>query len=470
MRLALLQCDVKNGDLCANAAKIGDLCQKAQNVDLCVVAQEALAGPAPGCINPGELEQALNMLARNSIHAAPLLCAAPGRGFMLIQAGKIAQITEAFEFMGLRIGINYGAEDGALVDLNINMASRAFAPQIQEDWELVLSGVARQGDSLAVSANLVGGYAGQIYNGQSCAMARDGSLIARALPFAEDVLLVDSEKANRIEAAPASPLAAQWQALVLGLSDFVKKAGATRALLGLSGGMDSALVACLACAALGPENVCGVLMPSVYTSAESLRDADELARNLGMRAWIIPIEPMRDAFQVALGPVFNGMAVPASDLVAENLQARIRGVLLMAIANRSGALVLNTGNKSEAAMGYCTLYGDTVGAVAVIGDLFKTEVYALARWYCANNGALIPRNVFERPPTAELRPDQKDTDSLPPYEILDPELAKLLRSCDGGSAELRARVNSFEFKRRQCPPPLLVSGLPLARLRQIGPD
>lgn len=459
MKLALLQCDVLDGKITENCAKIIAFCRKAQAADLRIAPAEALAGPGLTAVNSNAAQTALNRLASESPGA--LLCALPDRGAFLLEAGKIAPIQDSFDFQGRRICL-LGAEN-TTVDISLNLASRPFAPNVQADWELVLAGAAMQTNSYAVSINLAGGYDSHIYNGQSVAFARDGSLAGRAKAFAEDILILDTESQGRIEPTFENHLAAQWAALKLGLADFVAKAGARCALLGLSGGMDSALVACIAAEALGPENVAGILMPSGYTSAESLRDANELARNLDIKTFTLPIAPILAAYKSGLAPAFAQIAAVANDLTEENLQARIRGVLLMALANRSGALVLNTGNKSEAAMGYSTLYGDTVGAVAVIGDLFKTEVYSLASWYCANYGQKIPQNIFERPPTAELRPGQKDTDSLPPYDQLDPKLAEILRACGQGSPALRKTVESFEFKRRQCPPPLLVSGLPLAR-------
>ncbi|MDE5879972.1 MAG: NAD(+) synthase, partial [Desulfovibrio sp.] len=269
-----------------------------------------------------------------------------------------------------------------------------------------------------------------------------------------------------------------WRALVLGTRDYVRKCGAARVLLGLSGGMDSALVACVAAEALGPENVTGVLMPSPHTSLASVEDAEALARNLGMETLTVPIAGLMAAFADALGPGLERFPAWPGDVTEENLQARIRGTLVTSLANRARALVLNTGNKSEVAMGYCTLYGDAVGALAVIGDLTKTQVYALGRWLNAWKGReLIPEAIFVKAPSAELRPGQKDTDSLPPYEVLDPLLERLLapgrsqgeaESGAGGedaalAADVRRRLFAAEFKRRQLPPALRVSGVPFGQ-------
>lgn len=462
MKLALLQCDVTE-NLDYNCGKIISFCQESE-ADLFITAAETLAGPCPCRIDSIQAEKTLARLANAVPVGKLLLCALPAASPSLVGDGKVSPVAGVFELGGLCFGVDLGPEDSPQVDVSVNLAARPYAPNIQADWEIVLSGAARLASSFSVSLNLVGGYGGQIYNGQSVAMNADGLLAGRAKAFAEDMLLLDTDEcsANRIEPDLPDKLASQWAALKLGLADFIKKAGASKAVLGLSGGMDSALVACIAADALGPRNVAGVLMPSQWTSAESLTDARELAQNLGIETFEIPIAPVYESFQTGLESAFAKLAKLEGDLTNENLQARIRGVLLMALANRTGALVLTTGNKSELAMGYCTLYGDTAGAVAVIGDLFKTEVYSLARWYCENFGEKIPKNIFEKAPSAELRPNQKDTDSLPPYDELDPQLTEILRSA--GSPELRRKVESFAFKRGQCPPPLLVSGLPLARL------
>ncbi len=211
---------------------------------------------------------------------------------------------------------------------------------------------------------------------------------------------------------------AAYHALVMGTRDYVRKCGFIRALVGLSGGIDSALVAAIAKDALGAENVVAVGMPSPYSSAGSIDDSRKLAANLGIRFEVIAISGLFQEFTHALEPQFAGMK---PDTTEENIQSRIRGTLLMALSNKFSALVLTTGNKSEMAVGYCTLYGDMVGALAVIGDLVKTRVYAVCRWL-NRNGELIPAPILEKPPSAELRPDQKDTDSLPPYDVLDPIL------------------------------------------------
>lgn len=257
-----------------------------------------------------------------------------------------------------------------------------------------------------------------------------------------------------------------WERLVAGLRTYTGNNGFTDVVLGLSGGMDSALVAALAVDALGKEHVHGVLMPSPWSSSGSITDAELLAERLGISTQTVSIAPLMQAFETALAPVF---AEKDADVTEENLQSRIRGVLLMAMSNKFGWMVLTTGNKSELAVGYCTLYGDMCGALAPIADLYKTEVYALADWYNAHvNEERIPRQVFDKPPSAELRPNQTDQDSLPAYDELDSILHALIEeSCPPdkisipGIPESRVQevvklMHRSAFKRRQAAPPLPV--------------
>lgn len=357
------------------------------------------------------------------------------------------------------------------VDAVVHMAAAPFCVGAQAAGEHVLSHVAARHHVHLFSVNLVGGNDSRVYNGQSLAFDPTGRLMARGKAFAEDVLVVDTNgaDADMVEELCQSVEEAQWRALTLGTRDFVRKCGAQRAIVGLSGGMDSALVCCIAVEALGAGNVTGVLMPSPYNSEGALTDARQLADNLGVTTVTLPIEPLMRAFEAALRPGLDLFPAYDGDVTFENVQARIRGTLLTSLANRAKALVLNTGNKSEAAMGYSTLYGDAVGALGVIADLTKTQVYAVARWYNAHRGAeVIPRNVFDKAPSAELRPGQKDADSIPPYEKLDPVLEALLdppsagvdKDLDGLCREVRHRLFRAEFKRRQAPPALHVSRVP----------
>ena len=272
-------------------------------------------------------------------------------------------------------------------------------------------------------SNQVGGNDSLIFDGSSFGLAVDGTLLAEAASFREDIVMADSSVATGRTRPDRSgntddETEAAYQALVLGTRDYVLKTGFRKVLVALSGGIDSALVAAIAVDALGAENVLGIGMPSQYSSTGSVEDSRKLATNLGIRFETLPIADLFQEFIHTLDPIFAGTQ---PDLTEENLQSRIRGTLMMALSNKFSSLVLTTGNKSEMAVGYCTLYGDMVGALAVIGDLVKTRVYALSHWV-NRNGEVIPRTILTKPPSAELRPDQKDTDSLPPYDVLDPIL------------------------------------------------
>jgi NAD+ synthase (glutamine-hydrolysing) len=279
----------------------------------------------------------------------------------------------------------------------------------------MLSSLARKSGRPVALCNLVGGNDELVFDGGSMVFDGAGELIAKAKAFEEDFVVVDTENSPPI--FPATPPEEEYvyRALVLGLRDYFHKCGFKSAVLGLSGGIDSALVACLAVAALGADHVQGVSLPSQFSSQGSLDDARLLAKRLGLRYDVIPIQPCFEAVKQQVKPVFGRRP---EDTTEENIQARLRGVILMALSNKFGSLLLTTGNKSELAVGYCTLYGDMCGGLAVISDVPKTMVYRLARWI-NRDGELIPAASITKPPSAELRPDQTDQDSLPPYEILD---------------------------------------------------
>lgn len=363
------------------------------------------------------------------------------------------------------------------VDALVHMTAAPYSEGAQAAGEHMLSHVAARHHVHLFSVNLVGGNDSRVYSGQSLAFDPTGQLLARGKAFAEDVLVVEtagSAPGGASGGKAPEPLSScveenLWHALTLGTRDFVRKCGAEKVIVGLSGGMDSSLVCCVAVEALGAENVTGVLMPSPYSSEGSVSDAHSLAQNLGIRTVTLPIESVMKVFEQALAPGLELFTSRPGDTTFENLQARIRGVVLSSLANRAGALVLNTGNKSEAAMGYSTLYGDTVGALAVIGDLTKTQTYAVARWYNEYRQAeVIPQQVFDKAPSAELRPGQKDEDSLPLYGQLDPVLEELLLPGASSAAanisplrlEVRNRLFAAEFKRRQEPLALFVSRVP----------
>ena len=313
--------------------------------------------------------------------------------------------------------------------------------------------------------NLVGGNDDLVFDGNSFFLSGDGSVIAQGMSFQEQLLVVDTDETTRKSYREEDALEKLFKALVLGTRDYAHKCGFQSAVLGLSGGIDSAVTACIAVRALGKENVLGVSMPSVYSAAESESDARLLAENLGMRFLVLPIEGAFGEYKRLLSKEFEGLS---EDTTEENLQARIRGNLLMALSNKHGHLVLSTGNKSELSVGYCTLYGDMAGGLAVISDVPKTRVYQLAR-HINRNGNLIPDHTIERAPSAELRPDQKDQDTLPDYEVLDPILAMLVeRQLSPGEVirkgydenlvkDIAGKVYRNEYKRRQSAPGLKVS-------------
>lgn len=269
-----------------------------------------------------------------------------------------------------------------------------------------------------VIVNQVGGNDDLVFDGASSVYDATGRCVARAAAFAEDLLIVDLEHPEPADLrAYPEDVESLYAALVLGTRDYVSKCGFSGTVIGLSGGIDSSVAAAIVCEAVGAENVCGVAMPSRYSSRESLEDAQALARNLGIRLETVPIEPIHEAFRGQLAGAFGE---PVEGVTDENLQARIRGALLMAFSNRYGWLVISTGNKSELAVGYCTLYGDMAGGLAVISDVPKTRVYALAEYINRRAGReVIPRRVLTKPPSAELRPNQTDQDTLPPYDLLD---------------------------------------------------
>jgi NAD+ synthetase len=321
--------------------------------------------------------------------------------------------------------------------------------------------------------NQVGGNDELVFDGHSLGFAADGTEVVRGREFDEDFIVYDvpgmGESAGPpvLREAATSDEETAYRALVLGLRDYAAKCGFSSAVLGLSGGVDSAVTACLGAAALGAENVLGVLMPARYSSPHSVTDAQGLARHLGIRHVVIPIDSIFQSYLDVLAPVFA--ASPGrGNATEENLQARIRGATLMALSNHHGSLLLTTGNKSELAVGYCTLYGDMCGGLAVISDVPKTLVYRLARYI---NGVrfVIPESTLTKAPSAELRPNQKDSDSLPPYDVLDPIIeAHVERDMDADAicalgfdrelvTDVIRRINASEYKRWQAAPGLRIS-------------
>jgi NAD+ synthase (glutamine-hydrolysing) len=329
----------------------------------------------------------------------------------------------------------------------------------------MLGSLARKIERPFFYCNLIGGNDELVFDGTSLAFNTRGDLVARGRSFEEDFLLIDTDMAQPVEAPQVADEEKVYKALVLGLRDYLYKCGFKSAVLGLSGGIDSALTAVLAVEALGAENVRGVSLPSQFSSQGSLDDARVLAKHLGIRYDVVPIQPMFLAAKEQLREVFRGCD---EDTTEENIQARLRGVVLMALSNKFGSLLLTTGNKSELAVGYCTLYGDMCGGLAVISDVPKTMVYRLAKWINRQRG-IIPEPSITKPPSAELRPNQTDQDSLPPYDVLDAILeayvvdmqsvAEIIAAgFDGATVKRIVRLIDFaEYKRRQAAPGLKVT-------------
>jgi NAD+ synthase (glutamine-hydrolysing) len=348
----------------------------------------------------------------------------------------------------------------------INLSASPFSVGKQRLREAMLGQMAARHSLPIIYVNQVGGNDDLVFDGRSCAFDATGKLVARGRGFAEDLVMVDLDPpGGRIEEDGLVAESEIWKALVLGTHDYVFKCGFSRVLLGLSGGIDSSVTAAVAAEAVGAENVLGVLMPSPYSSRSSVEDAEELARRLGIRTVVLPIERIMQAFDETLASAFVGRA---RDVTEENIQARARGNLLMALSNKYGALLLTTGNKSELAVGYCTLYGDMSGGLAVISDVPKTMIYRLAHWLNRQR-PLIPASVLTKAPSAELRPNQTDQDSLPPYDLLDEVLARHIEehkpakeiAAEGFDEAVVQRVlhmvRAAEFKRKQAAPGIKVT-------------
>jgi len=526
MNVALAQVNSTVGDFAGNTAKIrAAYAQGVQaGADLVVAPELAIPGYPPRdlLLRPefiGQNLAALENLAR-AVGSAGLLAGfagrndrAPGRpatnAVALLRNGRVEAIREKtllptydvfdedryfepadtnapVDFQGCPLGLticedvwndeDFWRERRYRRDPAINLVqqgARILFNVSASPWHLgkettrqaMLANLASKARVPVVYVNLVGGNDELVFDGRSLAFNRDGALIAQAAMFAEDLVLVDLDAAPPCASAEAPDEEKLHRALVLGLRDYLQKCGFQRALLGLSGGIDSALTACLAVDALGSAEVWGVALPSQFSSAGSLDDARQLARNLGIRYDVIPIQSAFATLRAELAPVFAGRP---EDVTEENLQARLRGVILMALSNKFGGLLLTTGNKSELAVGYCTLYGDMCGGLAVLSDLPKTMVYRLARWINRDR-EIIPTASITKPPSAELRPNQTDQDSLPPYDVLDAILDAYIveglspqaianRGHDPATVRQVIRlVSRAEFKRRQAAPGLKVT-------------
>ncbi|WP_308387696.1 NAD+ synthase [Acidithiobacillus sp. AMEEHan] len=526
MRIALSQCNPRVGDVAGNAALLLQLAREAQaqGAALLVTPELVLSGYPPEdlLLRNDFLDccaQAVEMLARDC--PLPLLVGHPLRrnghlynSASLLRGGRIEasygkhclpnyQVFDEkryfqpgdgeliFTLEGLRLAVRIcedlwcselpllkepGAAD-AVVILNASPFHRAK----QAERERMAAQRAREAGAAVLYANLLGGQDELVFDGASFAVAADGSVIARAPAFTNELLFLDVEiSATQKQwrggpvAPELSPVAEVYAALQLGLRDYVQKNGFSGVVLGLSGGIDSALTLAIAADALGAEKVHALILPSRYTAAMSVEDAEAEASKLGVRYDIISIDALFDAYLETLAPLFAGRA---ADVTEENLQARIRGSLLMAYSNKFGQLLLSTGNKSEMAVGYATLYGDMAGGFALIKDCPKTLVYELAR-YRNEQGEVIPQRVLERAPSAELAPGQTDQDSLPPYDVLDAIIHAYIERSEG-RAEIVARgfsaatvertlrlIDRAEYKRRQAAPGVRISPLAFGKDRR----
>lgn len=355
-------------------------------------------------------------------------------------------------------------------DLMLNIAASPFNYRHDEDRIQILADNAKKYQLPLFYVNQVGAQTEIIFDGGSLVFDETGTVKAEMKYFEQDLQVFDLEEIQQVknkypQPERASDIMQIHDALVMGIQDYFWKSGFKKAVLGLSGGIDSAVVCALACRALGPENVMAVLMPSKYSSDHSVKDALDLVNNIGCKHELIEIKQAADAFDSMLAKPFAGMPF---NLTEENIQARCRGIVLMAMSNKFGYVLLNTSNKSECAVGYGTLYGDMCGAIGVIGDVYKTQIFELAR-YINKDGEIIPENTIVKPPSAELRPDQKDSDSLPDYGILDQILFQHIEMQKGSQAiiaqgfdetlvrRILKMVNLAEFKRYQTPPILRVS-------------
>lgn len=400
------------------------------------------------------------------------------------ESGKIHR---CYEFKGVKIGITicedvwstvdfggrrlYGRDpveslvkSGASIILNISSSPYAIGKSALR--ETLLAQVARAHKVPVFYANLLGGNDELIFDGRSMVMNSDGALVYEGAAFAEDSFIIDTDNLPRpIERREYSEAEEIYQALVLGARDYVRKSNFEKVVIGLSGGIDSAVTAVIAVEALGPQKVMGVAMPSRYSSSSSVDDAKLLATKLGISFDVIGISDIYDEYLSTLKSAFKGTK---PDVAEENIQARIRGNILMAISNKHKAIVFSTGNKSEIAVGYCTLYGDMAGGLAIIGDVPKTMVYKVAD-YINRMDEVIPKSTVMKPPSAELKPNQKDEDDLPSYDILDPILKAYIEEHQGPQAiidmgfdrntveDIIRRVDRNEYKRRQAPPVLHVT-------------
>jgi NAD+ synthase (glutamine-hydrolysing) len=533
MKIALAQIDTTVGDLRGNSEKILEFYHRAgaAGADVVMTPELAITGYPPRDLLAKQRFVQDNLAALHDITAqigsTALLVGyvdfnlrRPGRDYVnavaLVQNGKIisarskmllptydvfdedryfqpADSNTVLDFAGQRLGLTICEDiwtqdylpaplyarspihdlmrDGSRAQVLLNLSASPYHLGKERVRHDMLRAVAQQYQAPVVYCNAVGGNDELIFDGNSLAFDSAGRLLAQGAAFAEDLVIFDLEGEGEAPAEPLpfnplEPAAALHEALVLGLRDYTQKCGFKSVVLGLSGGIDSAATACLAVAALGRQNVLGVSMPSQFSSKGSIDDARDLAKNLGIRWEMIPIQDIFEQFKKALKPLFEGRP---EDTTEENIQARIRGTTLMALSNKFGHMLLTTGNKSEVAVGYCTLYGDMNGGLGVIADVPKTMVYELSR-YINRQRPLIPESSLTKAPSAELRPNQTDQDSLPPYDVLDAIIklyieeaksaAEIIKETGYNEKLVRGIVRKIdlnEYKRKQAPPCLRVT-------------
>jgi NAD+ synthase (glutamine-hydrolysing) len=531
MKVALLQLNMTVGDIKGNAAKlILAVNQSAiDQVDLCVSSELALLGYPPRDLlfNQSFIQEAQAALKDIALQlkdspalilgtAEPVAQTGLGKPLynsaILVHKGKIKQSFHKtllptydvfdeeryfepamapgmFELKGIKIGVTICEDVWNDIDFSnsqrykidplkilaennaqciINLSASPFSIGKQKLREKLLSGIAKKYKVDIVYVNQVGANDDLVFDGRSCVFNKHGNLIAKAKAFSEDILICDlMADLPKFKTHECLAEAEAWKALVLGTHDYVKKCGFEKVVLGLSGGIDSALTAVIAAEALGKDNVLGVLLPSPYSSKGSIDDSLKLADNLGIKTITLPIQEIMSSYEQALKQPFKGFE---PGLAEENIQARIRGNLLMALSNKYGAMLLTTGNKSELAVGYCTIYGDMSGGLAVISDVPKTLVYRIAKYVNKIKATeLIPQAIMEKAPSAELRPNQLDQDSLPEYAVLDGILLRCIEQhksaqeiiSDGFNPEEVNKVLNLvyksEFKRKQAAPGIKIT-------------
>lgn len=528
MKITLVQINPIVGDLSKNSAKIKKAASdtRARNTDLIVTSELALLGYPPRdlLLYPSFIEEALGKLrnlAKETKYLPPILVGTAirnkskaGRPLFnsaaFLKNGKVQNIfyksllptydvfdedryfesaskPQILTLSGKKIGVSICEDlwnDNDLwqkpryhndpikilaenkVDFIVNLSSSPFQTNKQKLREKMVSHAASKYKVPIAYVNQIGANDDLIFDGASFAADQKGKIAARGKAFGEDVLIVDLDLKinNRIEPYPGQTESI-YSALVLGVYDYVQKSNFKKVLIGLSGGIDSAVVTAIAVFALGAENVKGILMPSPYTSKSSTEDALKLAENLGIQTEEIAIEKIMDSFSSSLERLFKGYK---KDTTEENIQSRIRGNLLMALSNKYNSMLLSTGNKSELTVGYTTIYGDLTGGLAPIGDVLKTQVYELAN-LVNKREEIIPESIIRKAPSAELRPNQKDQDILPPYEILDKIINLHIEGQLGAKdiikkgfkkslvEDILSKIKKAEFKRRQAPPTLKIT-------------